>query len=311
MKFPQPISVKDLAKRYNLEIYGDSSLLAQGINVIHRVQPGDITFVDIPKYFQKSLNSPATVILINQKIDCPPGKVLLINDDPFEVYNDLVKQHRPFQFSRDDIDPTAQIGVSSIIEPGAIIGAHVVIGDQCYVQGNTYIGPYTQIGNRVNIQSGALIGTDAFYFKHDQDGYTKWHTGGRVLIQDQVEIAAGCTVNRGVSSDTQIGFGTKIDCQVHVGHGAIIGKHCLIAAQSGISGKVKIGDHVVIYGQVGIAQNITIGDRVIILAKSGVSKDLQPDKVYFGYPAAEVMTKNRELAALRNLPEFMKSFKAR
>lgn len=307
MKFEQPIPVKTLATAYNLQIKGNSDLQATGINVIHRVEPGDITFVDIAKYYQKAIDSAATIILINQPIDCPPHKVLLITDQPFLVYNDLVKSYRPFAFSRQEIDPSAKIGAGTIIEPNVVIGAQVVIGEQCYIQGNSYIGPYTQIGNRVNIQAGALIGTDAFYFKKENNRYLKWHTGGRVLIGNDVEIGAGTTINRGVSADTIIGDGTKIDCQVHIAHGVQVGKNCLIAAQTGISGKTIVGDQVVIYGQVGIAQTLHIGEESVILAKSGVSKDLPAKGIYFGYPASEARQKNRELAVLRQLPDWWKS----
>ena len=123
----------------------------------------------------------------------------------------------------------------------------------------------------------------------------------RVVIEDNVDIGAGCTINKGVSNDTIIGEGTKIDCQVHIGHDAQIGKNCLIAAQAGISGNTVIEDEVVIYGQVGVAQNLRIGKKAIILAKSGVSKDLAGDKTYFGYPAQEVRDAYKELAILRQL----------
>ena len=116
-----------------------------------------------------------------------------------------------------------------------------------------------------------------------------------------MEIGAGCTINRGVSGESVIGEGTKIDCQVHVGHGVVIGKNCLIAAQVGIAGKTIIGDNCVIYGQAGIAQNVMIGDNSVILAKSGVSKDLRGNKTYFGYPAGEAREKYKEIAMLRLL----------
>ena len=126
------------------------------------------------------------------------------------------------------------------------------------------------------------------------------------MIQDDVEIGAGCTINKGVSGDTIVGRGTKMDCQVHVGHGVVIGERCLFAAQVGIGGKTKIGNQVVLYGQVGVAQNIEIGDQAVILAKSGVSKSLEGGKTYFGAPAEEVRQKYKELAALRQLPDMMK-----
>lgn len=151
------------------------------------------------------------------------------------------------------------------------------------------------------MQAGALIGTDAFYYKKINGHYHKWRSGGRVIIGNDVEVGAGCTISRGVSGETIIGEGTKLDCQIHIGHGAVIGRHCLIAAQVGIAGKTIIGDHCVIYGQVGIAQNLHIGDHTILLAKSGVSKDLEGGKTYFGVPAGEAREKYKEIAGIKML----------
>ncbi|HHS96168.1 MAG TPA: UDP-3-O-(3-hydroxymyristoyl)glucosamine N-acyltransferase, partial [Phaeodactylibacter sp.] len=149
-------------------------------------------------------------------------------------------------------------------------------------------------------------GTDAFYFKSNPDGYTKWRSGGRVIIEDRVDIGAGCTINKGVSGDTIIGEGSKLDGQVHIGHGVVVGKNCLFAAQVGIGGKTTIGDGVILYGQVGVIQNIHIGDKAIVLAKAGVSKSLEGGKTYFGAPAEEARKYYRMLAALRMLPEILK-----
>lgn len=301
MVFTSPFTAESLAARFHAKLLGDPATLATGLNVIHRVEPGDITFVDLEKYYPKALQSAASVILINKEIEAPPGKALLVLEDPFAVYNILAQEARPFEFLRSTIHPTALIAPGVIIEPGVVIGPQVTIGTGSYIQANTYVGSYTSIGERVTLQPGCLIGSDAFYYKKVNLRYQKWHSAGRVVIENDVEIGAGCTINKGVSSDTVIGSGSKLDCQIHIGHGVRIGKHVLIAAQTGIGGKTRIGDHVVIYGQVGIIQNITIGDHAIILAKSGVSKNLPGGKTYFGAPAEEVYVKNREIIVLRQL----------
>ncbi len=308
MKFPKPIPVKELANRINASLIGDDGLMATGINQVHQVEKGDITFVDIPKYYEKSLKSDASIIIINKKVECPPEKVLLLVEDPFNAYNDLVIRYRPYQALTTNISPEATIASTAIIEPNVVIGPHVTIGEHSHIQANVTIAEHTIIKDHVLIQSGSVIGTEAFYFKKDHEGYHKWRSGGRVIIEDRVDIGAACTINKGVSGDTIIGEGTKLDAQVHVGHDVRIGKHCLIAAQAGISGNTHIGDEVILYGQVGIAQNLKIGDKVIVSAKSGVSKDLEAGKVYFGYPAAEARTKYKELAALRHLPEFLSMY---
>lgn len=309
MKFPQPIPVAEIARKAGATIRGDHHLLATGINEIHKVEPGDITFVDNPKYFRKALQSAASIILLNEETECPPGKSLLVCDQPFEAYDSLVREHRPFQPLHEKTSSSAIIHPSTVIEPGVVIGNHVVIGSHCYIQANVYIGDYTHVGSHVTIQAGTIIGTDAFYFQKGAEGFKKWRSGGRVVIEDHVDIGAGCTINRGVSGDTIIGEGSKLDCQVHVGHGVVIGRNCLIAAQSGIGGKTVLEDDVVLYGQVGVAARVRIGKGAVVSAKSGVSKDLAGGKAYFGIPAEEIRTRQRELAALRLLPEFMKNHK--
>jgi len=308
MKFPQPIPVHELAERLNAsQIIGDDTLKATGINEIHKVQPGDIAFSDVKKYFAKTLNGAATVILLNEAAECPPGKVILVVGDPFEAYDSLVRAHRPLVPLTSPVTHQAKIHPTAILEPGVIIAPHVTIGAHSYIQANAYLGEYTEIGEHVLIGPGAIIGSDAFYFKKQADGsYKKWCSGGRVIIHDHVDIGAGCTINKGVSGDTVIGEGSKIDCQVHIGHGVVIGKNCLLAAQVGIGGETIIGDNVVMYGQAGVAQAIHIGSGAMISAKSGVSKSLEGNKAYFGIPAAEAGTKYRELAALRQLPELLK-----
>lgn len=306
MKFPKPIPVLEIAQKTGAKLIGDATLLATGINEIHKVEPGDVTFVDNRKYFRKSLESAATIIFLNEETDCPPGKALLLCEQPFEAYDSLVREHRPFRPLSASISESANIHPSSIVEPGAVIGHQVVIGRNCYIQANAYIGDQTIIGSHVNIQAGAIIGTDAFYFQKNADGFKKWRSGGRVVIHDYVEIGAGCTINRGVSGDTVIGEGTKLDCQVHIGHGAVIGKRCLLAGQVGVGGKAILEDGVVLYGQVGVAARVRIGAGTVVSAKSGVSKDLEGGKAYFGIPAEEIRVRQRELAALRQLPDFMK-----
>lgn len=308
MDFPRPIPVLELALRFNAQIIGDETLSATGINEIHKVRPGDVAFSDVKKYFQKTLDSEATVLLLNAPVECPPGKAILIVENPFEVYDSLVREHRPFEPLTDAISGRAEIHPTAIIEPGVVIAANVRIGAHSYIQANAYIGEHTSIGEHCIIGPGALIGPDAFYFKKLPDGsFKKWRSGGRVIIENQVDIGAGCTIAKGVSGDTIIGEGSKLDCQIHIGHGAVIGKNCLFAGQVGIGGKTVIEDNVVLYGQVGVAQAVHIGKGALVSAKAGVSKDLEGGKAYFGVPADEARTKYRELAALRQLPDFMKN----
>jgi len=308
MKFHKPVPVEEIAQLINAQIIGNKTILCTGLNEIHKVTPGDITFSDLPKYFERSLQSDASIIILNEPVDCPPGKTILLVKEPFEAYNFLSKRFCPFIPNTAQISDTAIIGEGTIIEPGVVISHRVVIGKNCHLQANCYIGSDTVLGDRVNIHAGAVIGSDAFYYKKNNPGYTKWHSNGRVVMGNDVEIGANCTINKGVSGDTVIGDGTKFDSLIHIGHGAVIGKRCLFAAQVGIGGKTIIEDDVVIYGQVGIAQNIVIGAGATILAKSGVTKSIEGNgKTYFGIPAGEVREKYKELALIRQLPDILKS----
>lgn len=309
MKLNSSISVVELAKKLGAyKIIGNQEVVITGINEIHKVVEGDLTFVDIEKYYDKSLNSAASVILINKAVAAPKGKTLIVVEAPFKTYNALVKQYRPFAPLNAVISDTAIINPSTIIEPNVIIGNHVTIGKNCYIQANVTIRDYTTIGDNVIIQSGAIIGADAFYYKPSKEGYQKWHTGGRTIIKNKVEIGAGCTICKGVSGDTVIGAGTKLDGQVHIGHGVVIGENCLMAAQVGIGGKTIIGNNVILYGQVGVSAKIKIGDNVTVLGKSGVTKSLKGNANYFGYPAGIVKRMYRELAAIRSLPTLLKDY---
>jgi UDP-3-O-[3-hydroxymyristoyl] glucosamine N-acyltransferase len=292
MKFATPIPIKDLAEQIGAEIIGDDTLIATGLNEVHKVEPGDVMFVDVKRYFDKALNSAASIIILNERVDCPKGKALLLVDDPFKAYNGLAKEHRPFEPISHTISDSAVIHPSAILEPNVVVGPHVRIGKNCYIQANVVIAEHTVIGDHVTIQAGAIIGTDAFYYKRHKDGrYEKWRSAGRVVIEDHVEIGAGCTINKGVSGDTVIGEGSKLDCQIHIGHGVVVGKNCLFAGQVGIGGKTIIGDNVVLYGQVGVVQRVRIGDNAVVLAGAGVSKSLEGGKTYFGAPAAEARAK--------------------
>ncbi|MEM8907637.1 MAG: LpxD N-terminal domain-containing protein [Bacteroidota bacterium] len=304
MKFEQAIPITVIAQKINATIIGNSQLLATGINEIHKVEKGDITFVDIPKYFKKSLNSAASIIILNEETVCPEGKALLLCEHPFEAYNSLVLAHRPFRPLSSVIDESAVVHPSAIIEPNVVIGPQVRIGAHTYIQANVTIHEHCIIGEKVTIQSGTVVGGDAFYFKRNGANFKRWRSGGRVLIEDEVYIGPNCSICRGVSGDTVIGRGSKLDGLVHIGHGVVIGKNCMLAAQVGIGGKTVLEDEVICYGQVGISQNIRIGRKATIAAQSGVSKSLEGGKLYFGSPAEELRQHHRKMAALRKLPDF-------
>ena len=301
MRFSQPYTLKQIATIIGAKYVGDENFPVFGMNEIHVVQMGDIVFVDHPKYYDKALESRATVILINKEVECPKGKALLISEDPFRDFNKLTQYFKPFERATATIAPTATIGEHTIIQPGVFIGNHVTIGKHCVIHPNVSIYDHCEIGDFVTIHAGTVLGADAFYYKKRANGYDKLKSGGRVVIEDNVDLGALCTIDRGVTADTTIKKGTKIDNHVHIGHDTVVGERCLIASQTGIAGCVVIEDDVTIWGQVGMTSGITIGKKAVILAQSGVSKSLEGGHTYFGYPAGEAREKYKEMTALKQL----------
>ena len=309
MKFPKVYSLETIATIIGSEYVGDANFPVTGMNEIHVVESGDIVFVDHPKYYDKALNSAATIILINKNVDCPDGKALLISEDPFRDFNKLTKYFKPFQFSNASIATSASIGHGTVIQPNTFIGNHVVIGKNCLIHSNVSIYDHTVIGDNVIIHAGTILGADAFYYKKRAEGFDQLLSGGRVVIEDNVGIGALCTIDKGVTGDTTIGEGTKIDNQVHVGHDTVIGKKCLIASQTGIAGCVIIEDEVTIWGQVGTTSGITIGAKAIIMGQTGVTKSVEGGKSYFGTPIQESRETLKQLANIKKIPEILNKIK--
>ena len=307
MKFERPYQLKELAEILGCDFDGPADHPVLGINEIHVVEEGDLVFVDHPKYYDKALNSAATTVLINKNVDCPEGKGLLISDDPFRDFNKLTRRFRDFVPASASIASSAKIGEGSIIQPNAFIGNDVVIGKNCLIHSNVSIYDRTIIGDNVIIQANTVIGGDAFYYKKRDDGYDKLLSGGNVVIEDNVEIGAGTTIDKGVTGSTRIGYGTKIDNNVQIGHDTLIGKHCLFASQVGIAGCVVVEDHVTMWGQVGVTSGVTIGEKAVLYAQSGVAKSLAGGKAYFGSPADDARKKYREMASLKILPQVIEN----
>ncbi len=315
MKLSEPVTVAWLADFLQAKQLGNPDQYATGLNEIHKVTPGDISFVDHPKYYDTCLHSAATIILIDKEVaDFPPEKTLLVCADPFAAYVKLVKHFRPFTPAAQMVSDTALIGEGTHLQPGVFVGNRVRIGENCRIHSGVVIYDDTIIGDHVIIHANTVIGSDAFYFKRRTERdvqYDKLESCGRVLIEDWVEIGAGCTIDRGVSGDTIIGQGTKLDNAIHIGHGVVIGKNCLMAAQVGIAGKTHIEDEVILWGQVGVNKDLTIGKGAVVLAQSGVPGSLEGGKTYFGSPVGEAREKMKELAYIKRLPEIWDGFRKR
>ena len=305
MKLHRPYTLKEIADLIGCSFVGDENHEVTGINEIHKVEPGDLVFVDHPKYYDKALKSNATTILIDKEVECPEGKGLIVSTAPFDDYNKLTKHFSP---TRPMVGP---VGEGTIIDPSAVIYPHVTIGHDCKIGANVVLYPGVVIGDgsiledNVIVGSNSVIGHYAFYYKKKSDGFDRMHSCGHVHLHKSVEIGALCTIDAGVSGATVIGEGTKIDNQVHIGHDTVVGKHCLMAANVGIAGCATILDHVTLWGQVGVVSDVIIGDGVTVLGQSGVSRSLEAGKTYMGSPCTEARVHFRELAALKKVPELL------
>ena len=323
MKFPRTYTLKEVADIFTLEYAGDPEHPVTGINEIHRVETGDITFVDVEKYFKKALGSAATTVIINQKITPPEGKGLLFSEDPFTTYNNITTYFQPSNTLNTTVDHkwddsvlvgnnvnfgyNVKLGKNVQIGHNVSIGSDVTIGDNTMIFPNVTIYDHTEIGANVRIHAGTVIGGDAFYYKARPERRDQMISVGKVIIEDHAHIGANCTIDRGVSAITMIGAHTKIDNLVQVGHDTLIGKHCVIASQVGIAGCVTVEDRVTLWGQVGLASDMKVGEGAVLLAKTGAMSDLEGGKTYGGMIADDGRSFIKKEAALRKLPDFLRN----
>jgi len=302
MKLHSAQKLKGLASIIKAKFDGNPEHVISGLNEINKVETGDLVFVDHPKYYDKALNSSATTILINKEVKCPEGKALIFSDEPFRDYNKLVTHFYKEIYSLKFISDSAKIGEDSIVHPGVYLGANVSIGKNCVIYPNVVLYNNCKIGDNVIIHAGCVIGGHAFYYKKRETKFDKLISCGGVVIENDVEIGPNSTIDKGVSGNTVIGEGTKIDNLVQIGHDTVVGKMCLIASQTGISGAVIIEDNVTLWGQVGVPSKLRIGKGAVVLGQSGLTNSLEGGKTYFGSPAADSREKMKELIALKKLP---------
>jgi len=308
MKFDQPQSLQSILDIINCNFTGNKNVKITGINEIHKVEKGDIVFVDHPKYYKKAINSLADVIIIDKKIDdIPDGKALIISEHPFDTFNTLTRHFRNYKKWESNPAENFKKADSTIIHPNVSIGHNVVIGENSIIHSGVVLCDYTIIGNNVIVGPNSVIGHNAFYYKKKETGYDRLHTCGRTILEDNVEIGALSTIDRGVTGDTVIGKGTKIDNQVQVGHDTVVGENCLFAANVGVAGCVTIKNNVTLWGQVGVTSDVTIHDNVTVHAQSGVGKDLTAGGTYFGSPCIDARTRMKEMAAVRKLPSIIEN----
>ncbi|MDO4225828.1 MAG: LpxD N-terminal domain-containing protein, partial [Bergeyella zoohelcum] len=288
MTFKQPQTLKSIAEIIGAKFIGDENFPVLGTNEIHMVRQGDIVFVNHPKYYDKALNSAATIILIDKEVECPQGKALLVSEDPFRDFNKINTHFTKIYNFKEELKGNL-IGEGTFIHPSAVVGNEVKIGKNCHIFPNVVIGDRTEIGDSVIIQSNTVIGGDAFYYRKLEGNFDRLISVGNVIIENNVEIGNSCTIDRGVTASTIIGEGSVLDNQIQIGHDTVIGKKCLIASQVGIAGCCVIEDEVTMWGQVGLASGLHIEKGTVLLAKTGVNRDLKKG-TYFGTIAEDFRT---------------------
>lgn len=325
MKLQTPTTLQAVAAILNSPFFGTATQPVTGFNEIHWVSEGDVTFVDVAKYYDKALNSAATIIIINKEVEVPAGKGIILHPEPFTAYNFLTEYFHPRRalntVGTPKLGENVKIGqhvvfgenveIADEVEIGhnSVIGSNVKIGKGSLIYPNVTICDDCLIGEEVCINSGTVIGGEGFYFKSRKDSKEKLLTKGRVIIENHVDIGANCTIDRGVSGDTIIGEWTKLDSLIQVGHDTVIGKRCIIAAQVGIAGVVKIEDDVILWGQVGVNKDLVIGKGAVVMGKTGVMSSLEGGKQYLGFIAQEHRQALRKEAAARQLPDLLGKLK--
>ncbi len=300
MTFKSPQTLKTIAELIGAKYVGDENFQIFGTNEIHRVKKGEIVFVNHPKYYDKALNSDATIILIDKEVDCPEGKALLVSDDPFRDFNKINDHFTGIQ-TFETTGNNLSVGENCKIHPSVIIGNDVKIGDNCMIFPNVVIGDRTVIGNNCIIQAGTVLGGDAFYYNKNAEGYRKMLSVGNVILEDNVEIGVNCCIDRGVTDSTIIKKGSKLDNLIQIGHDTVLGERTLVASGAMIAGCCIIEDDVQVWGQVGMASGKRVGKGAVLLGKTGVNRDLEGGKTYFGSLAEEFREYLKKEVKLKNL----------
>jgi UDP-3-O-[3-hydroxymyristoyl] glucosamine N-acyltransferase len=296
----------------------------------------DVSFLSNPRYAPALTTTKAGAVVVSKQDEpnLPPEKTALIADDPYFVFRQAVvalhgfrKHGEPGVSSQAMVDPSAKIGEGVMIMPFACVAADAVVGARTVLYPHTFVGPRAKIGadcilfpsvtvyndcvlgDRVTLHASCVIGQDGFGYATHQGRHQKIPQIGNAVIEDDVELGAGCTIDRATLGSTRIGKGTKFSDLVAIGHGAQIGKHNLFVAQVGIAGSTKTGDYVVMGGQVGVAGHLKIGSMVKIAAKAGVMTDLEGNDDYGGTPTVPLSEAKRQVLAGMKLPEMMKEFR--
>lgn len=325
-------TLAELAKHVGGEVYGDPDIKIRSASTLGRASEGEISFLANIKYEKQVQQTKASAVIVSKKIDAPAS--LLITKDPYYAFMQIVvllhghRKHKKVGISKQaSISDRAKIGTNCdihdfvtiaddvriggecIIYPGSYVGEGTIIGNGCIIYPNVTIYQGCKIGNKVIINANSAIGQDGFGYATHDGAHHKIPQIGIVVLEDDIEIGAGCTIERGTLGDTVIGKNTKIGDLVTIGHGSKIGSHCLLVAQVGIAGSTTLGRYCVLGGQVGVTGHITIGNKVTIAAQAGVINNVADGSTLLGAPAIDANQGKRAYAMIKYLPEMRRSIK--
>jgi len=326
--------VTEIARLVKGTVVGNPALVLQGVNSLAQAGPEELSFASSPKHFKEAERSRAGCVIAPPGFSAP-GITVIIADRPKAAFTKAMWLFHPERYVDTGVHPTAivdrsatvgsevsigalvtvgngaQIGDRVRIGPGSTIGDHVSIGQETLIYPNVTLYQGVLIGAHVIIHAGTVIGADGFGFVFEEGRHLKIPQLGNVVIEDDVEIGANCTIDRATFGSTIIKRGTKTDNLVHIAHNVTVGEHSLLVAQVGIAGSSKIGNYVTLAGQVGVADNVAIGDFVTVGAKSAVitGKRIEPHHTFWGIPARPIEETKRQVAALSSLPTLLKRIK--
>ena len=326
-------TVQELADHVGGKVEGDSQMIISGAATLSEATPSDVSFLANLKYEKELETTAAGVVVIDMNTDSY-GKNVIRCKDPYFAFMQIVvllhghREHRKTGISENakvassaqiaeevDIHDFAyisegvKIGKGTTIYPHVTIGPGTTIGEDCIIYPNVTIYDGCQIGNRVTLHAGTVVGQDGFGYATHDGAHHKIPQIGGVIIEDDVELGANCTIDRGTLGDTVIGKGTKTSNQIAIGHNTRIGSHCLLVAQVGIAGSVEVGNYCVFGGQAGVVGHIKIGDMVKVGAQAGVTHNLDADQAVVGSPAIPMSQARRSYALLKDLPAFRKKLR--
>jgi UDP-3-O-[3-hydroxymyristoyl] glucosamine N-acyltransferase len=324
-----PFTLGQIAEKIGAELRGDPDFVINDLATLEEAREGELSYVVSPKFRKLIEASKASAFIAYPKLDCPDRHLLILKDPYLGFARAMRLFYRAYPEVAPGIDPSAviatdarypseisigpnavvsrgtQIGRASVIGAGAFIGENCVIGEECYIFPNVTIRENVKIGNNVVIYPNAVIGSDGFGYCWDGQGYIKIPQTGTVVIDDDVEIGAGTTIDRATLGETHIGRGCIIDNLVQIAHNCRIGEYSIICAQAGMAGTTTLERRVTLAGQVGLAGHLRIGENSIIEAQSGVAGDVPPNSVHFGTPSRDFKLAHKINAILNLLPDYV------